>query len=191
MQTSDGQENVALKTKSQVTVFLLRYILVIFSDPPNTINIVHEELTSCSKWMGCLVWLGYLPYTQVVESSNLSPSISSHAIRTRRHWSITYIFACVLCNNRMRFRFSLATISLVPAKFFSCYAANNIRHSFCLFIIKNSARFASVACRFIVVLVTLHPFVKSLDLSATLHARKHQSARSNAVYSAISAQQIC
>ena len=85
MQTSVGQEKIALKAKSQVTVFLLRYILVIFSDPPNTINIVHVELTSCSKWMGCLVWLGYLPYTQVVESSNLSPSTLSRISRTRDH----------------------------------------------------------------------------------------------------------
>ena len=41
---------------------------------PNTINIDPLNWRAVCR-MGSLAWLGYLSYTQVVESSNLSPSI--------------------------------------------------------------------------------------------------------------------
>ena len=36
--------------------------------------------------MGSLAWLGYLSHTQVVESSNLSPSTRSYAFLKRNRW---------------------------------------------------------------------------------------------------------
>ena len=40
--------------------------------------------------MGSLVWSGYLSHTQVVESSNLSPSISIY------HASFSNVYVCVV-----------------------------------------------------------------------------------------------
>jgi hypothetical protein len=33
------------------------------------------DVTSILDWRGCLAWLGYLPYTQVVMGSNPIPSM--------------------------------------------------------------------------------------------------------------------
>ena len=78
--------------------------------------------------MGGLAWTGYLSHTQVIESSNLSPSIPFSC--EDASYCITYIFAISICNDsffvvvrneRISFCFLLINIE--------CYVNNNIKRA--------------------------------------------------------------
>jgi hypothetical protein len=70
--------NAAISTRGNFSEIKIvtGYILVIFASMQLQILLISIRSTDeqfCR--MGSLAWLGYLSYTQVVESSNLSPSI--------------------------------------------------------------------------------------------------------------------
>jgi hypothetical protein len=78
--------------------------------------------------MGGLAWTGYLSHTQVVESSNLSPSIL--LIWADASYCINYIFAIANCNHSF---FVVVRNKKISFCFLSinveCYVNNNIKRA--------------------------------------------------------------
>ena len=78
--------------------------------------------------MGGLAWTGYLSHTQVVESSNLSPSILFSCEETS--YCITYIFAISICKYSIFFVVVRnERISLFLSIKTECYVNNNIKRA--------------------------------------------------------------